>query len=188
MTFDPTHLWVTCATLQRDHYDIVPSNASNASKNVDTVTTSLTIRSLTPRWSLTPLLWRSHMWFHSRIIVSRSPENTSKYVCTVTNQNVNNLNWSLNPLLLRSPDTDSTPRITVFKSCGNTSKYVDTVLLFFSKIDQKVNDPKWPWGDHWPHFCCGHPCDYPRIICPNCMEIHQSMWIPWPLKKSHDFK
>ena len=69
--------------------------------------------------------------------------------------------------------------------------WIQQLLPFFffkNRPKQKVNDPKWPWGDHWPHFCCGHPCDYPRIICPNSMEIHQSMWIPWPLKKGHDFK
>ena len=37
-------------------------------------------RSLTPRWSLTPHLLRSHVWLYPRIIVSKSHENTLKYV------------------------------------------------------------------------------------------------------------
>ena len=41
-------------------------------------------RSLTPRWPLTPHLLRSHVWLYPRIIVSKSHENTSKYVDTVT--------------------------------------------------------------------------------------------------------
>ena len=41
-------------------------------------------RSLTPRWPLTPHLVRSHVWFYPRIIASKSHENTSKYVDTVT--------------------------------------------------------------------------------------------------------
>ena len=41
-------------------------------------------RSLTPRWPLTPHLLRSYMWLYPRIIVSKSHENTSKYVDTVT--------------------------------------------------------------------------------------------------------
>ena len=41
-------------------------------------------RSLTPRWPLTPNLLRSHVWLYPRIIVSKSHENTSKYVDTVT--------------------------------------------------------------------------------------------------------
>ena len=40
--------------------------------------------SLTPRWPLTPHLLRSHVWLYPRIIVSKSHENTSKYVDTVT--------------------------------------------------------------------------------------------------------
>ena len=40
--------------------------------------------SLTPRWLLIPRLLRSHGWLYPRIIVSKSHENTSKYVDTVT--------------------------------------------------------------------------------------------------------
>ena len=40
--------------------------------------------SLTPRWPLTPHLLRSHVWLYPMIIVSKSHENTSKYVDTVT--------------------------------------------------------------------------------------------------------
>ena len=45
---------------------------------------NLNQRSLTPRWPLTPHLLRSHVWLYPRIIVSKSHENTSKYVDTVT--------------------------------------------------------------------------------------------------------
>ena len=41
-------------------------------------------RSLTPRWPLTPHLLRSYVWLYPRIIVSKSHENTSKCVDTVT--------------------------------------------------------------------------------------------------------
>ena len=41
-------------------------------------------RSLTPRWPLTPHLLRSHVWLYPKIIVSKSHENTLKYVDTVT--------------------------------------------------------------------------------------------------------
>ena len=46
--------------------------------------TNLKQRSLTPRWPLTPHLLRPHVWLYPRIIVSKSHENTSKYVDTVT--------------------------------------------------------------------------------------------------------
>ena len=46
---------------------------------------SMTLRwPLSPRWSLTPSLLRSHVWLNARIIVSKSHENTSKYIDTVT--------------------------------------------------------------------------------------------------------
>ena len=45
---------------------------------------NLNQRSLMPRWPLTPHLLRSHVWLYPRIIVSKSHENTSKYVDTVT--------------------------------------------------------------------------------------------------------
>ena len=44
---------------------------------------NLNQRSLTPRWPLTPHLLTSHVWLYPKIIVSKSHENTSKYVDTV---------------------------------------------------------------------------------------------------------
>ena len=44
---------------------------------------NLNQRSLTTRQPLTPSLLRSHVWLYPRIIVSKSHENTSKYVNTV---------------------------------------------------------------------------------------------------------
>ena len=46
---------------------------------------NLNQRSLTPRWPLTPCLLRSHVWLNTRIIVSKSHDNTSMYVDTVIN-------------------------------------------------------------------------------------------------------
>ena len=44
---------------------------------------NLNQRSLTARWPLTSLLLRPYVWLYPRIIVSKSHENTSKYVDTV---------------------------------------------------------------------------------------------------------
>ena len=94
---------------------------------------NLNQRSLIPRWLLTPSLLRSHSWHYPRIIVSKSHENTSKYVDTVTffktwNQRSLTPRWPLTPSLLRSHVWLS-PRIIVSKSHENTSKYVDTVTI-----------------------------------------------------------
>ena len=61
----------------------------NMSKYVDTVILfffkNLNQRSMTPRWPLTSSLLRPRVWLiYPRIIVSKSHENTSKYVDTVT--------------------------------------------------------------------------------------------------------
>ena len=91
-------------------------------------------RSLTPRWPLTPHLLRSHVWLYPRIIMSKSHENTSKYVDTVTffpnilNQRSLTPRWPLTPHLLRS-HVWLYLRIIVSKSHGNTSMYVDTVTV-----------------------------------------------------------
>ena len=42
------------------------------------------IRSLMPRWSLTPSLLRSYVWVYPGVIVFKSCENTEKYVDAVT--------------------------------------------------------------------------------------------------------
>ena len=92
-------------------------------------------RSLTPRWPLTPHLLRSHVWLYPRIIVSKSHENTSKYVDTVT---LFTKTWTKGQLTPRWPLTSHLlrshvwfhPRIVVSKSHGNTSKYVDTMINF----------------------------------------------------------
>ena len=123
------------------------------------------------------------MWLYPRIIVTKSQENTSKYVDTVTPFFFKNLNQrSLTP---RSPLTPSFlrshvwlyPRIIVTKSHENT-KYVDTVTLF-SKTWTKGH---WPLDDLWPHVCWGHMCDSTQgSLCPSPMGIHQCMWIQWSI-------
>ena len=92
-------------------------------------------RSLTLRWPLTPSLLRSHVWLYPRIIVSKSHENTSKYVDTVTlffknlNQKSLTPRWPLTLHLLWS-HVWLYPRIIMSKSHRNTSMYVDTVINF----------------------------------------------------------
>ena len=125
-----------------------------------------------------------NVWLYPRIIVSKSHENTSKYVDTVTFFAKKNLNqrsltprWPLTPHLLRS-HVWLYPRIIVSKSHENTSKYVDTVNLF-AKTWTKGH---WPLDDLWPHICWGHMCDSTHgSLCPSPMGIHQCMWIQWSI-------
>ena len=96
---------------------------------------NLNQRSLTPRWPLTPSLLGSHVWLCWRIIESKSHENASKYVDTVTffSKTWTKGHWPLDtfdlPCLLRS-HVWLYSRIIVSKSHGNTSMYVDTVIKF----------------------------------------------------------
>ena len=57
-------------------------------------------RSLNPRWPLTPSLLTSHVWLYPMIIVSKSHENTSKYVGTVTlfSKSLTKGHWPLDDL------------------------------------------------------------------------------------------
>ena len=94
-------------------------------------------RSMTPKWPLTPLLLRAHVWLYPRIILSKSHENMSKVkVWGYSDPFFKNLNqrsliprWPLTPHLLRS-HVWLNPRIIVSESHGNTSMHVDTVINF----------------------------------------------------------
>ena len=84
MTFDPTSVEVLCVTLPKDHCVQVPWKYIKVCGYSDFFAKkNLNQRSLTPRWPLTPHLLRSHVWLYPRIILSKSHENTSKYVDTV---------------------------------------------------------------------------------------------------------
>ena len=61
---------------------------------------------------------------------------------------------TFDPSLLRS-HVWLYPRIIVYKSHENTSKYVDTVILFFKNLNQR----SLPIDDLWLHICWGHMCD-----------------------------
>ena len=81
MTFDPTSVEVTCVTLPKDHCVQVPWKYIKVCGYSDLFCKkNLNQRSLTPKWPLTPHLLRSHVWLYPRIILSKSHENTSKYV------------------------------------------------------------------------------------------------------------
>ena len=138
MTFDPTSVDVTCVTLPKDHCIQVPWKYIKVCGYSDYFSKSLTKRSVTQmtcRWYLTPLLLRSRA-VYPRIIVSNSHKNTSKhkwiqwpFFFKNFNQRSVALRWPLTPLLLRS-HVWIYPRIIMFKFCGNTSMYVDTLINF----------------------------------------------------------
>ena len=75
-------------------------------------------------------------------------------------------------------------RIIAAKSHENSSKYVDTVTLFWKTWTKG----HWPLDDLWPHFCWDHMCDSTQgSLCPSPMGIHQCMCIQWSIlqKKYH---
>ena len=84
VTFDPTSVEVTCVTLPKDHFVQVPWKYIKVCGYSDPFCKNLNQRSVTPRRPLTLHLLRSYVWLYPRIIVSKSHENTLKYVDTVT--------------------------------------------------------------------------------------------------------
>ena len=133
---------------------------------------NLNQRLLTAIWPLTSHLLRSYVWLYPRIIVSKSHENTSKYVDTVTffakNLKRRSLTsrWPLTPHLLRS-HVRLYPRIIVSKCHENTLKYVDTVTLFAKHLNQRSVTPRWPLT---PHLLRSYVWLYPRIIVSKSHE------------------
>ena len=119
-----------------------------------------------------PHLLRSYVWLYPRIIVSKSHENTSKYVDTVIFFAKNLKQRSLTPRPPLTPHLLKShvwlyPRIIVSKSHENTSKNVDTVT-FFAKTWTKGH---WPLDDLWLHICWGHMCDSTQgSLCPSPKE------------------
>ena len=117
---------------------------------------NLNQRSLTPRWPLTPHLLRSHVWLYPRIIVSKSHENTSKYVDTV---NLFAKTWTKG----HWPLDDLWPHICWGHRCdsnqGSWGHMCDST------------QGHWPLDDLWPH----------GSLCPSPMTVHQCMWIQWSI-------
>ena len=120
---------------------------------------------MTLRWPLTPLLLRSHVWLYPRIILSKSHENMSKYVDTVTiffknlNQRSLTPRWPLTPSLLKShvwlyPRIMSQVPWKYIKICG----YSDP---FLKNLNQRSLTPRWPLT---PYLLRSHVWFYPRII------------------------
>ena len=179
MTFDPTPVEVLCVTLPKDHCVQIPWKYIKVCGYSDLFCKNLKRRSLTPRWPLTPHLLRSHVWLYPRFIVSKSHENTLKYVDTVTlfcknlNQRSVTPRWPLTPHLLRSY-VWLYSRIIVSKSHENTSKYVVTVTFFAKKnLNQRSLTPRWPLT---PHLLRSHVWLYPRIIVSKSHE-NTSMYV-----------
>ena len=115
-------------------------------------------------------------------VVSKSHENTSKYVDTVTllSKTWTKGHWPLDDLWPPHSLTSHVwlyPRIIVSKSHENTSKYVDTVT-FFQKLEPKIIAPRWPLT---PGLLRSHVWLYPGSLCRSPMEIHQCMLIQWSI-------
>ena len=83
MTFEPTSVAVTCVTLPKDHCVQVPWKYIKVCEYSELLAKTWT----KGHWPLDdlwpPHLLRSQVWLYPRIIVSKSHENTSKYVNTV---------------------------------------------------------------------------------------------------------
>ena len=112
------------------------------------------------------------MCLYPRIIMSKSHENTSKCVDTVTflwkklEPKGIDPKMTFDPHVLRS-HVWLYPRIIMSKSHENTSKYVDTVTFFAKNLNQRSLTPKWPLT---LSLLRSHVWHYPRIIVTKSHE------------------
>ena len=166
MTFDPTSVEVLYVTLPKDHCVQVPWKYIKVCGYIDLFWKNLKRKSLTSRWPLTPHLLRSHVWLYPRIIVSKSHENTSKYVDTVTF--FAKITWTKG----HWPLDDLWPQICWGHMCDSTQgslcpspmKIHQSMWIqwtFLLKLEAKVIDPRWPLTQH---LLRSHVWLYPRII------------------------
>ena len=165
----PDDLWpkgcwllsVTYVTLPKDHCVQVPWKYINVCGYSNPFCKNLNRRSLTPRWPLTPHLLRSHVWLYPRIIVSKSYENKSKYVDTVTlfAKTWTKGHWPLNDLW---------PHIccghmcdfTQGSSCPSPMKIHQSMWIQWPFLQKTWTKGHWPLDDLWPHICWGHMCHF----------------------------
>ena len=173
MTFEPTSIEVTCATLPKDHCVQIHWKYIKVYGYNDPFSKTLTNgQSMTPRWPLIPLLLKSHVWLPNDHCVQLP----WKYIkeCGYSDQFLKLLTkrsmtprWHLTPLLLRS-HVWLYQSIIMSKSHGNTSKYVDAVTIFQKKTSIKRSMtqtiPRWPLT---PHPLRSHVWLYPRITVSN---------------------
>ena len=134
--------------------------------------------------TLDPTSVEFNVWLYPRIIVSKSHENTSKYVDTVTffaKKTWTKGHWPLDdlwPHICWGQMCDSTQG----SLCPSPMKIHQSMWIqwtFLLKLGPKVIDPLY---DLWPHICWGHMCDSTQgSLCPSPMGIHQCMWIQWSI-------
>ena len=111
----------------------------------DSFCKNLNQRSVTPRWPLTPHLLRSYVWLYPRIIVSKSHENTLKYVDTLTffAKTWSESHWPLDdlwPHICWGHMCDSTQG----SLCPSPMKIHQSMWIqwpFWQKLEPKVSDP-----------------------------------------------
>ena len=127
---------------------------------------TLNQRSFTPRWPLTTNLLRSHVWYYPMVIVSKSHENTSKYVDTVIfflSKPWTKGHWPLDDLW---------PQLSWGLMCDSTQGSFCLSLMkihqnlwiqwpFFKNLKQRSLTPRWPLTSC---LMRSHVWLYPRII------------------------
>ena len=173
MTFDPTSVEVLCVTLPKDHCVQVPWKYIKVCGYIDLFCKNLKWKSLTPRLPLTPHLLRSHVWLYPRIIVSKSHENTSKYVDTVT---LLAKTWTKG----QWPLDDLWPNICWGLMCDSTqgslcpspmkihqSMWIQWPFLQKKNLNQRSLTPRWHLT---PNLLRSHVWLYPRIIVSKSHE------------------
>ena len=180
MIFDPTSVEVLCVTLPKDHCVQVPWKYIKVCGYSDLFCKKLEPKVMIPRWPLTPHLLRSHVWLYPKIIVSKSHENTSKYVDTVTlfAKTWTKGHWPLDDLwshICWGHMCDSTQGSLCWSPMG-----IHKCMWIQWSILQITNQRSLTLDNLWPHMCWGLICDSTQVsLCPSPMNIHQSMWIQW---------
>ena len=131
---------------------------------------TLTKRSMTQRWPLTPLLLRSHVWLYPRI-VSKSHENMSKYVDTVAlfSKTWTTGHWPLNDLSSQACCgymCDSTQR----SLCVSPMKIHQSMWIQWPFCSKTWTKGHWPEDDLWPISV--------EVICVTLPKDH-CVEVPW---------
>ena len=118
-----------------------------------------------------------------RIIVSKSHENTSKYVDKVTffSKSWTKGDWPLDdlwPQVYWGHMCDSTQG----SLCPSLIKIYQSVWIQWPSFQKLKTKGHWPLDDLWPHVCWGHMCDSTQgSLCPSSMRMHLCMLVQWSI-------
>ena len=175
MTFDPTSIEFTCATLPKDRCVQLPWKYIIVCGYNDPI--SKTLKGQWPLDDLWPQFW-GHMYNSTQWSLCPTPMeiHQSVWIQWPFFENFK-YQWLLDDLWPNFCSGHMT--LTKYHCVQVPCKYIK--VWQYSDHFSKTLKGHWPLHNLWPHIRWGHMCDSTQgSLSLTPMKIHQSVWIQWP--------